>query len=141
MLLYDKLEIQPYEAVFQLSQLHLKPEPIDVKVKVVIIGGQTLYRMLYLYEKGFKKIFKVNAQFDYETEKTPKMVTNYSRFISKICADENLPPCTPDGVAAIIEWAVEHAGSQKRISLKFSDVAEYFEGICILRYRFRTKIY
>lgn len=123
-LLYEKVEIQPYEAVFQLSQLHMKPEPINVKVKVVIIGGQTLYRMLYLYEKGFKKIFKVNAQFDYETQKTDEMLQNYAKFISKICKDENLPPCTPDGVAAIIEWAVEHAGSQKRISLKFSDVAD-----------------
>ncbi len=123
-LLYDKLEIQPYEAIFQLSQLHLKPEPIEVQVKVIIIGGQSLYRLLYLHEKGFKKIFKVNAQFDYETEKTEDMIKNYTHYIAKVCEAENLPHCTPDGVAAIIEWAVEHAGSQKRISLKFSDVAD-----------------
>ncbi len=123
-LLYDRLEIQPYEAFFQLSQLHMKPEPIDVNVKVIIIGGQTLYRMLYSYEKGFKKIFKVNAQFDYETECTDEMIQNYSRFIAKICEDENLPHCTTDGVAAIIEWAVEHAGTQQHITLKFSDVAD-----------------
>lgn len=123
-LLYDKLEIQPYEAIFQLSQLHLKPEPIEVSVKVIIIGGQSLYQMLYLYEKGFKKIFKVNAQFDYETEKTEEMIKNYAHFISRVCEAENLPHCTPDGVAAIIEWGVEHAGSQKRISLKFSDVSD-----------------
>jgi lon-related putative ATP-dependent protease len=52
------------------------------------------------------------------------MIQNYSRFIAKICNDENLQHCTPDGVAAIIEWAVEHAGSQQHITLKFSDVAD-----------------
>ncbi len=123
-LLYDKLEIQPYESYFQFSQLHLKPEPIDVSVKVIIIGGQTLYRLLYLQEKGFKKIFKVNAQFDYEIERTEEMMNNYAKYIAKICDDEALPHCSPDGVAAIIEWAVSHAGSQDRITLKFSDVAD-----------------
>lgn len=123
-LLYDRLEIQPYEAVFQLSQLHLKPEPIDVNVKVIIIGGQTLYRYLFANEKGFKKIFKVNAQFDYETEKTKDLINDYSRFIAKICNNDGLPHFRPDGVSAIVEWATEHAGSQDRISLKFSDVAD-----------------
>jgi ATP-dependent Lon protease len=123
-LLYDKLEIQPYEVVFQLSQLHMKPEPIDVKVKVIIIGGQSMFYWLWAYEKGFKKIFKVNAQFDYETERTEEMMQYYAQFIAKICQEDNLPPCSPDGVAAIIEWAVDHSGSQKRITLKFSDVAD-----------------
>jgi lon-related putative ATP-dependent protease len=123
-LLYDKLEIQTYESYFQLSQLHLKPEAIDVNVKIIIIGGQSLYRYLYLYEKGFKKIFKVNAQFDYETERTEEIIEYYTKFIAKLCTDEELPHCTADGVAAIIEWALKHSGSQKKISLKFSDVAD-----------------
>ncbi|ROL62136.1 ATP-binding protein [Bacteroidetes/Chlorobi group bacterium ChocPot_Mid] len=123
-LLYDKLEIQPYEAIFQLSQLIMKPEAIDVKVKVVIIGGSSLYYYLYTYEKGFKKIFKINAQFDYETERTKEMINYYAQFIAKICKEDKLPHCTPDAVAAIVEWAVEQAGSQNRITLKFSDVAD-----------------
>ncbi len=123
-LLYNKLEIQPYDAVIQLSQLHLKPEPIEVNLKVVIIGGLSLYRLLYHYEKGFKKIFKVNAQFDYETVKNESIMFNYARFIAKICNEDNLPHCTPDGVAAVIEWAVEHSGSKDKITLKFSDVAD-----------------
>jgi len=123
-LLYDKLEIQTFETIFQMSQITLKPEPINVKVKVIIIGGQTLYYWLWYNEKGFKKIFKVNAQFDYETKRTYKMLQNYSRFISKICKEENLNDFSPDGVAKVIEWAVELAGSQNRITLKFSDVAD-----------------
>lgn len=129
-LLYSKLEIQPYESYLQVSQSQLKPEPIDVNIKVIIIGGQSLYNLLYNYEKGFKKIFKVLAQFDYETQINPDLIDNYVGFISKICNKENLPHCKPDGVARLIEWAVEHAGSQDRISLKFSDVADLLRESC-----------
>lgn len=123
-LLYDKLEIQTFESIYQMSQITLKPEPIDVKVKVIIIGGQTLYYWLWYNEKGFKKIFKVNAQFDYETKRTSQMINNYARFISKICKEENINEFSPEGVAKIIEWAVELSGSQNKITLKFSDIAD-----------------
>ncbi len=123
-LLYNQIEIQPYESQYQTNILHLKPEPIEIDVKVIIIGGLTLYKMLYEYEKGFKKIFKVNAQFDYEIEKSQDILMDYAKFIAKICIDDKLPHCTADGVAAIIEWAVAHSGNQENISLKFSDIAD-----------------
>ncbi len=123
-LLYDRLEIQTFESILQFSQVYIKPEPIKVNVKIVIIGGLTLYKMLYEYEKGFKKIFKINAQFDYESKRNNEMIKNYARFAAKICKEDNLPPFTPDGIAALVEWGVEHAGSVDKITLKFSDVAD-----------------
>ncbi|MDX9789649.1 MAG: AAA family ATPase [Candidatus Kapabacteria bacterium] len=123
-LLYDKLEIQTYDSYFQISQSGLKPEPIQINVKVIIIGGQTLYKWLYQYEKEFKKIFKINAQFDYESPRSEEMLQNYAKFIAKISNEENLIHCSPSGVAAVIEWAVEQAGSQNKLILKFSDVSD-----------------
>lgn len=123
-LLYNLVEIQPFDSYYQTNQLHLKPEPIEIDVKVIIIGGLSLYKVLYEYEKGFKKIFKINAQFDYEISKTEEILNDYARFIAKICIDDNLQHCSADGVAAIIEWAVKHSGSQEFITLKFSDIAD-----------------
>jgi ATP-dependent Lon protease len=102
----------------------MKPEPINVNVKVIIVGGQSLYNYLYMYEKGFKKIFKMLAQFDHETERTDELVNNMIGFIAKICDEEKLLHSSPKAVAIVLEWAVEHAGSQDRITLKFSDVAD-----------------
>lgn len=123
-LLYDKLEIQPFDSYFQISQTSLKPEPIQINVKVIIIGGQTLYRWLYSYEKEFKKIFKVNAQFDYETKNTNKMLQDYAKFISKVTREEDLTHCSPSGVASVLEWSAEQSGSQQKLSLKFSDLTD-----------------
>lgn len=133
-ILYDKLEIQPFDNYLQGSPTSVKPEPILVKVKIIIIGGMTMYNLLYNYEKGFKKMFKVLAQFDSSTEYTDDLLHSYSRYISKICFSEHLPHASKDGAAAIIEWAVESAGSQTDITLRFSDVADiiresaYFAG-------------
>ncbi|MDD3124753.1 MAG: AAA family ATPase [Candidatus Kapabacteria bacterium] len=123
-LLYDNLEIQAYDPYFQVTQLHLKPEPIKINVKVIIIGGLSLYRTLYHYEKEFKKIFKINAQFDYEGERTDEMLGYFARFITKISQKEQITPFSPDGVAAVLEWAVKHAGTKDSITLKFSDITD-----------------
>lgn len=123
-LLYDKLDIQPYATYLQMSESQMKPETIKVNVKVIIIGGQSLYNYLYRNEKGFKKIFKVLAQFDYETAKSDELLDNIVRFIAKQCDEENHLHFKPKAVAEVLEWSVGHAGSQDRITLRFSDIAD-----------------
>lgn len=123
-LLYDKLDIQPYASYLQMTESQMKPESINVNVKVIIIGGQSLYNYLYRYEKGFKKIFKILAQFDYETEKNEEILNSIVSFIAKQCDEENLLHFKPKAVAEVLQWSVEHAGSQDRITLKFSDIAD-----------------
>ncbi len=123
-LLYGKLEIQSQDSYFTISQTLLKPEPIELNVKVVMIGDEDLYRALYFSEEDFKKIFKVNAEFDYETTRTPEMIQYYAHFIHKICDSENLLHADKTGVAAIVEWGVEHTETQSKITLQFSDVAD-----------------
>ncbi len=123
-LLYGKLEIQTLESFYQLSQSHIKPEPVNINVKVIIIGGNTLYNYLSSFEKGFKKIFKVNAQFDYEYDLNDEIIESYIRFISRICNKENLPHLDKSAIRAVIEWAIKESGTQNKITLKFSEVAD-----------------
>ena len=63
---HGKLEIQPLDVFFPFSTGALKPEPIDIHVKVILIGDRDMYELLYDYEDDFKKIFKVRVEFDEE---------------------------------------------------------------------------
>ncbi len=123
-LLHRKLEIQPVDSFFQISQMMLKPEPVDINVKIILIGDEDIYRMLYFEEEDFRKIFKINANFDYETELSDEMKENYARFTHKICEEEKLRHFDRSGLAALIEFAVAHAGRRGYITLRFSDVAD-----------------
>lgn len=124
LLLHHKLEIQPVDSYFQISQTMLKPEPIDIDVKIILIGDKNIYRTLYFYEEDFRKMFKVNSEFDFETPLTPEMINYYARFVAKLCEEENLPHFDKSGVAALIEFAVSHASDRSQITLRFSDAAD-----------------
>jgi len=46
----------------------LKPEPIPVDLKVILIGSEYIYNILYTYDEDFKKLFKIKADFDIEMD-------------------------------------------------------------------------
>ncbi|MFM2134080.1 MAG: hypothetical protein RL156_1361 [Bacteroidota bacterium] len=123
LLLYGRLEIQSPDSGM-LSHSALKPNHIDSNVKVIMLGDYDIYMWLYEHEPDFKKMFKIPAEFDYETDRGPKMMDNYARFIAKVCSEENLPHANPQGVAAIIEWAVAQTEDKDKITINFSEVAD-----------------
>jgi ATP-dependent Lon protease len=57
-------------------------------------------------------------------DKTPKHIRDYVAFINSLCNREKLPHLDRDGVAAIIEFGVEQAGRQKKLSTRFSEIAD-----------------
>lgn len=126
-LLHRKLEIQSIESFFQSSSAQvstLKPQAIELNVKVILIGDSRLFQSLYQVDEDFRKIFKINAEFDYEIDRTDAMIYDYARFIRRMCDEENLLQFDRDGAAAVIEYAVEKASKNTKISVRFSDIAD-----------------
>src|SRR5207302_8426122 len=58
----SRLETQPQEIFYPFGGSALKPEAIDINVKVILIGDRQLYELLYEYEEDFRKIFKVRME-------------------------------------------------------------------------------
>jgi len=123
-LIYRKLEIQPLDSFFQISPVALKPEPIDLNVKVILIGDPYIYDVLYDAEEDFKKIFKVKSDFDSEVKRDDLRIGEYARFIARICRVEKLMHFDKSGVAAVIEFAARRAGRQDKLWTRFSDIAD-----------------
>lgn len=117
------LNMQPYDP-FSIASTALKPEPIPTDVKVIMIGDDYLYRLLYNLEEDFKKIFKTKSQFDTEMPVNDERIADYACFITKITADEGLLPFDKTAVAAVIEFGIRLTGKQKKLSTRFSDVAD-----------------
>jgi len=121
---YQTFEIQNPISIFAVSTARLKPEPIKCRVKVIMIGDDYIYNLLYFYDEDFKKIFKVKVEFDSEMENNKKTINDYVRFIKKICAEENLRPVDREGIAAIVEFGVRLSGRQKKLSTRFHLIAD-----------------
>jgi lon-related putative ATP-dependent protease len=121
---HGKLEIQPVDAFFPFSTAALKPEPIDVHVKIILIGDRQMYELLYDYEDDFKKIFKVRVEFDEEMKWSDEVLRQYSGRLRKLCDDEKLLPFDRTAVASILEHGVRHAGRRGKITTRFFDLAD-----------------
>jgi ATP-dependent Lon protease len=118
------IDIQTYDPLFGFSAASLKPEPIQINVKVIMIGDTDLYHMLYFRDDDFKKIFKIRADFDFEMPKTKGTVTQYLRFVKMLCDDEKLLPFDATALAQLIEFGVRLAGRQQKISTRFNIIAD-----------------
>ena len=105
-----------------LAAASLRPEPIPLEVKVILLGNYGAFQMLQNYDWKFNKIFKVRADFDHETHRSDETVQLYARFIARVCREEKLLPFTPDGVAAIVEFAEKFIANKNKLSLRFGPI-------------------
>jgi predicted ATP-dependent protease len=121
---HGKLEIQPVDLFFPFSTAALKPEPIDVHVKIILIGDREMYELFYEYEDDFKKIFKVRVEFDEEMNWSETVMRQYAGRLRKLSDDERLNPFDRTAVATILEYGVRQAGRRGKITTRFFDLAD-----------------
>jgi ATP-dependent Lon protease len=107
-----------------LSSSALKPQPVDVSVKVIMIGDHRLYNLLYFADEDFKKIFKVMADFGTDMNRDDNTIDEYVKFISKICNRDGLRPFGRTGIAGTIEYGVRVAGRQNKLTTRFNKIAD-----------------
>ncbi len=120
----SQLDIQPPESVGYGSYSALKPEPITLNVKVIMIGDAYTYSMLYELDDDFKKIFKIRSDFDVEMPNVRKSISSYVSFIKTMCNEEKLLPFDVGGIMETVEYGVRLSGQQKKLSTRFTVIAD-----------------
>jgi lon-related putative ATP-dependent protease len=101
----------------------LKPQPIPLNVKVILIGSFFYYQFLAA-DEDFRKLFKVNVDFDVEMDRTRENIRNYVSFIASMCENENLKHFNCEGLAKVVEYGSRLADNQNKLSTRFNIVSE-----------------
>jgi len=117
----------PFEQFGLISPQALRPEPMPVKIKVVLTGDALLYQMLSMYDEDFWEIFKVKADFDSQIEKTKDNMLAYAAFLSGCCEECQARHFDPGGVAKVIEYSARIVADQDRLSSRFAQVKDWIE--------------
>lgn len=102
----------------------IKPEPIPVKLKVIIIGSAYIYQLLYIYDEDFRKLFKIRADFDTAMPRNNENIRRYAAFICNLCSRENLLHFTPEAVARVVDYSSRIAEDKKKLSTRFNEIVE-----------------
>jgi ATP-dependent Lon protease len=121
---HGRLEIQPLEMFYPFGGSALKPEPIVINVKVLLIGDRELYEMLYHYEEDFRKIFKVRVEFDEEMTMSDGVIAEYAGRLRGLSEKESLSPFDRGAFAAMLEYGVRQAGRRNKVTARFVDIAD-----------------
>jgi len=116
--------IRGFDSLLLMPIASIKPEPIELDIKIVLMGDQWSYQALYEHDEDFRTIFKVKADFDTVMENNPANRKKYGRFVRTLSELESLPNFHKGAVAAIIEEAVRLAGRRSKISTRFSDMGD-----------------
>ncbi|MDY2984729.1 MAG: ATP-binding protein [Synergistes jonesii] len=102
----------------------LKPEPIPIDMKVVIVGTPYLYYLLNIYDPEFGKVFKIKAEFDSEMPRTPQSEYQIAQFIAGFVEHEGGLNFTAAAVGEVIEWSSRLAEDRNKLSTKLNKIAE-----------------
>src|SRR5579864_6227409 len=124
MLNHSKLEIQPLEMFFPFGTSALKPEPIDIDVKIILIGDRHMYEVLYEFEEDFRKIFKVRVEFDEEMVMSDAVIRQYGGRLRQLSEQENIGPFDRTAVASMMEYGVRLAGRRNKVTARFPELAD-----------------
>ncbi len=115
---------EPEERYGFLSVKTLKPQPIPLTAKIILIGNPYIYQMLFGLDTDFKELFKVKAEFDTVMDRTDEKVKQYAAFVCMLCEKENLKHLDGSGLAKLVEYSSRVAEDQYKLSTQFSYIAD-----------------
>ena len=102
----------------------LKPEEIELDVKVIMIGTPYLYYLLYNFDEEFSELFKIKADFDTEMERDDGNIEKYADFIASVINRYDIKDFTADAIAAMIDYSSRLTGDREKLSTKFNEIIE-----------------
>ncbi len=100
----------------------LKPQPVELDLKVVVIGDAFLYELLYEYDNDFKKLFKIKTDFDYAIPKKESITTKYIAKIDEYCKKKQLKKPDISGYEALLKYSCRLADDRKKLWAYMDDV-------------------
>ncbi len=119
-----KMEIQTYDPFYLFTTTGMKPEPIEMDLKVVVISDNYVYYRLTAFDEDIGKIFKVRADFDTSMDKNEESIRKFSEFIKMKKDEEKLRPFDRTAIGALLEHAVRMTGRQEKISTSFPVITD-----------------
>ncbi len=108
-----------------MTMVSLKPEPVPLSAKIILVGTPWIYYLLYYLDPDYRKFFKVKAEFDSRVARTPEVVREYALFVATICREKQLLHFDRSGIACLLEYTARMVEDQQKLSSRFMEIADF----------------
>lgn len=120
----QKVTIQNSETPLNLPGPLIKPEPVEVDLKIIILGNEHLYDILYNQSHDFSKYFKISAEFDNLMGRNDETISQYVSFMEKVVRDRGLLPVLSSAMVDVVQYGIRQAEHKDKLTTKFSLIAD-----------------
>lgn len=107
-----------------MVMISLKPEPIPLNVKVLLLGDANIYHTLLSLDPEFKKLFKIKAEFEESAPRTDKNILKLANFVHSYSKKEGMLPLDKEAMAKIVEYASRLSDDKEKLSTRFNEIGE-----------------
>ena len=114
----------PAEQFMLFPTATLTPEPIDLDLKVVLVGTPDVHRLLYALDEDVRELFRVRVEFDVDVLWSDDRVREYAGFVADRVRQHGLRHFDATAVARVVEHGARVAGDQRRLTTRFDAIAE-----------------
>lgn len=107
-----------------MVMISLKPEPIPLNVKVLLIGDSNIYHTLLALDPEFKKLFKIKAEFEETAPRTDANILKLANFVRSFSEKEEMLPLDKGAMAKVVEFASRVADDKEKLTTRFNEIGE-----------------
>ena len=107
-----------------LPTTSMRPRPIPVSAKVVLVGTPGILGLLRRSDEDFRRYFKVTAEFDRTMERTQENLSHYAAFVASEAAQNGLRPFDSSAVASVLDHSSRLVGNQTKLTTRFMSVSD-----------------
>ncbi len=115
---------EPAERLGFVATKTVRPQPIPLDVKVLLIGSPLLYYLLQAHDDEFSELFKVKADFDTRMPRDKETIREFLAVVCTLCGKEKLKHLEADAVAKLLEHASRLAEDREKLSTHFGALAD-----------------
>ncbi|NLE00543.1 MAG: AAA family ATPase [Fibrobacter sp.] len=119
-----ELEYHMYDPFGVFATTSLRPEPIPLKIKLVVLGNPLLYHLLQLYDEDFPELFKVKADFSPDLDSVNNLELTMARFIQKLSKTDKVKPFDAFAVGELVKIGCRITGDKNKITSEMSRLAD-----------------
>tara|TARA_Y100000780_G_scaffold84234_1_gene76102 strand:+ start:1301 stop:3697 length:2397 start_codon:yes stop_codon:yes gene_type:complete len=114
----------PQQDVGMVNNITLNPQPIDLNVKIVLLGSRDLYYTLQDYDDEFDELFRVLVDFDLEIPVTRQALFDFVGKVRAHLIHLGLKGITVNAMCRLVEYSLRMAEHKEKLSAHFSEVIE-----------------
>lgn len=107
-----------------LVMISLKPEPIPLNIKVLLLGNAEIYHTLLSLDPDFKKLFKIKVEFEESAPRNNDNILRLAKFVHSYCEKENCLPLDKEAMAKVVEYASKLSDDKQKLSTHFNEIGE-----------------